>query len=85
MAINSVNLISIAEADRDFSQLKFSRVARLVDKSGTVIILKNNIPRYVVLDFAQFGSDETASPDEALSVARRILEKHLPAFQELAQ
>jgi antitoxin Phd len=80
MTINSENLVSITEANRNFSM-----VARLVDKSGTAVILKNNTPRYVILDFARLENDEPASPDEILSVARSILEKHLPAFQELAK
>jgi antitoxin Phd len=80
MTINRENLISITEANQNFPM-----VARLVDKSGSAVILKNNIPRYVILDFAQLNSDEPVSLDEALSAARRILEKHLPAFQELAK
>ncbi|MDR0683473.1 MAG: type II toxin-antitoxin system Phd/YefM family antitoxin [Dysgonamonadaceae bacterium] len=80
MTINSENLVSITEANRNFS-----KVARLVDKSGTAVILKNNTPRYVVLDFARLGNDEAVSLGDVLSVARSILEKHLPAFQELAK
>lgn len=31
----------------------FSKVARLVDEKGTTVIMKNNAPRYVVLQFKQ--------------------------------
>ena len=48
MTVNTKNLVSITEANQNFS-----RVARLVDENGAVIILKNNVPRYVVLEFSQ--------------------------------
>lgn len=41
MNINTDNLISITEANQNFS-----KVARLVDEKGAVIVLKNNVPRY---------------------------------------
>jgi antitoxin Phd len=46
MNINAENLVSISEANQNFS-----RVARLVGEKGTAIILKNNAPRYVLLDY----------------------------------
>jgi len=80
MTINTENLVSITETNQNFS-----RVARLVDKTGSAIVLKNNIPRYIILDFAQLKEIESASTDEALSAARKLLKKHLPAFKELAK
>ncbi len=41
MVINTDNLVSISEANQNFS-----RVARLVDENGAAVILKNNVPRY---------------------------------------
>ena len=41
MMINTDHLVSITEANRNFS-----RVAKMVDQNGSVIILKNNTPRY---------------------------------------
>ena len=80
MKINIDNLVSISEANQNFS-----RVARLVDEKGTTIILKNNAPRYVLLDynlFRQNGIAQDASVDE---VASRILKRHIKAFEELAK
>ncbi|MBQ1333840.1 MAG: type II toxin-antitoxin system Phd/YefM family antitoxin, partial [Clostridia bacterium] len=48
MNVNLKNLVSITEANQNFS-----RVARMVDESGTVVIMKNNAPRYLVIDIAQ--------------------------------
>ena len=47
MNINTKNLVSITEANQNFS-----KVARLVDEIGSVIILKNNVPRYLVMEFS---------------------------------
>ena len=43
MMINTDNMISISEANQNFS-----KVARLVDQTGQAVILKNNVPRYLV-------------------------------------
>lgn len=45
MNINTGNLVSITEANQNFS-----RVARMADENGAVVILKNNTPRYCLLN-----------------------------------
>jgi len=80
MNINTENLVSITETNQNFS-----RVARLVDRTGAAIVLKNNVPRYVIFDFNQLKEEETTSTNEALVSARKLLKKHLPAFKELAK
>ncbi|MCL2211263.1 MAG: type II toxin-antitoxin system Phd/YefM family antitoxin [Treponema sp.] len=80
MVINSESMVSITETNQNFS-----KVARLVDKNGVAVVLKNNTPRYLILDFLQFNNEEYASTDEAVSCAKRLIKKHLPAFQELAK
>ncbi len=80
MTINTDNLVSITETNQNFS-----KVARLVDKSGAAVVLKNNTPRYVILDFALLKGEEVASTDEALTSAQKFIKKHLPAFEELAK
>ncbi|MDD4715079.1 MAG: type II toxin-antitoxin system Phd/YefM family antitoxin [Oscillospiraceae bacterium] len=80
MQINTDNLVSITEANQNFS-----RVARLVDENGAAVILKNNVPRYVIMEFSQFQKEEIAGEEEVDSVARRILAKNRHAFEELAK
>jgi antitoxin Phd len=80
MIINTESMVSITETNQNFS-----RVAHLVDRTGAAIVLKNNIPRYVILDFNQLKEEETASTNEALVSAKKLLKKHLQAFKELAQ
>ena len=52
MVINTDNLVSITEANQNFS-----RVARLVDENGAAVILKNNTPRYVLIEFSQLEAN----------------------------
>ena len=46
MMVDTNYLVPMTEANQNFS-----RVVRTVDESGLVVILKNNKPRYVVVDF----------------------------------
>ena len=80
MNINIDNLVSISEANQNFS-----RVARLVDEKGTAVILKNNVPRYVLLDYSLFRQNSVADDSDVDAAASRILEKHIKAFEELAK
>jgi antitoxin Phd len=80
MNINAENLVSISEANQNFS-----RVARLVDERGTAIILKNNAPRYVLLDYNLFRQNGVADNADVDAVATRIMTKHIRAFEELAK
>jgi antitoxin Phd len=80
MNINAENLVSISEANQNFS-----RVARLVDERGTAIIMKNNAPRYVLLDYNLFRQNAVADNVDVDDAAMRIMAKHMRAFEELAK
>ena len=80
MNINIENLVSISEANQNFS-----KVARLVDEKGTAVILKNNAPRYVLVDYSLFQNNAVANDIDIDIAASHILEKHLKAFEELAK
>ena len=57
----------------------------MVDEDGSVVILKNNVPRYVVIEFTQADDDQTASREDIMSVSKRIMEKNKDAYEELAK
>ena len=80
MNINAENLVSISEANQNFS-----KVARLVDEKGTAIILKNNAPRYVLLDYSLLTKTAVADDLDVDVAASRILAKHIVAFRELSK
>ena len=80
MNIDTNSLLSVSEANRNFSE-----VTRRVDQYGCAVILKNNSPRYVVLDFAAVDSCETVSNEEALRIAREFMSKDAPVYEKLAK
>ena len=80
MVINTDNLVSITEANQNFS-----RVARLVDENGAAVILKNNTPRYVLIEFSQLESEQQASDEDVLAISRRLMAKNKEAYEVLAQ
>ena len=80
MKIDSNNIVSITEANQNFS-----KVSRLVDKNGEVVIFKNNKPKYRMID-VDSGADIELTDDEKIDVvAARILKKYKAAFVELGK
>ena len=80
MNINTDNLVSITEANQNFS-----RVARMVDEKGSVIILKNNSPRYLLIEFSSAEQEQIASDEDVLAVSKRLIAKNRKAYEELAK
>lgn len=80
MTINTDNLVSITEANRNFS-----RVARMVDENGPVVILKNNSPRYLLIEFSNVEKEQTAIDEDVLSVSKRLIKKNREAYEVLAK
>ena len=80
MQINTNNLVSITEANQNFS-----RIARLVDENGAAVILKNNVPRYVILEYSQIQAEETAENEDVIDLGKKILKRNIEAFKELAK
>ena len=80
MNININNLVSISEANQNFS-----KIARMVDENGAAVILKNNKPRYVLIEYSQLEKEEIIGDMEVEDVAKNILSRHKKAFEELAK
>ena len=80
MFVDLKNLVSISEANQNFS-----KVARMVDENGAAVILKNNAPRYVLIDYSKLQEDAEAEDKALEDVATQILQKHKKAFEELAK
>jgi len=80
MQVNIKNLVSMTEANQNFS-----KVAKMVDENGAAVILKNNSPRYVVLDYSKVEEENAADNQAVEEVSVKILKKHLRAFKELAK
>ncbi|MBC5744327.1 type II toxin-antitoxin system Phd/YefM family antitoxin [Lachnospiraceae bacterium MD308] len=80
MKIDTNTMVSITEANQNFS-----KVARLVDKHGTAVILKNNVPRYLVIDFSKVENDSVASDEDIMNISKRLIEQNKEAYEVLAQ
>lgn len=80
MNVNTENLVSITEANQNFS-----RIARMVDEKGSVVILKNNSPRYLLIEFNQAQREQTASDEDILALSKRLIEKNHEAYEVLAK
>lgn len=80
MTVNTKNLVSITEANQNFS-----RVARMVDENGTVVILKNNTPRYLVIEFEAAEKEQLASDEDLIAISKRLIDKNREAYEVLAK
>ncbi len=81
MLINTETIFSMTQANQNFSQ-----VARTVDRAGEAVVFKNNKPKYLVIDIEKSDLLLDLTDDEKIDVvAKRVLQKYLPAFKELAK
>ncbi len=80
MTIDTNTMVSISEANQNFS-----KVARLVDELGSAVILKNNVPRYLVIDFSKADKDILASDEDVRSISQKLLAQNKEAYEVLAK
>ena len=80
MTIDTSQVLSITEANQNFS-----RATRIVDKQGSAVIFKNNKPKYVLVSWEDSQALALTDDEKIDVVARRIMNKHRKAFEELAK
>ena len=80
MMINTNTLVSITEANQNFS-----RVARMVDERGSAVILKNNVPRYLIVEFSQAEQLQAADDEDVLNISSRLIAQNREAYEVLAK
>ena len=80
MIVDTNTMVSITEANQNFS-----KVARLVDELGSVVILKNNEPRNLVIDFSKADENAVAKDEDVLEISKRLLEQNKEAYEVLAK
>ena len=80
MMINSNTLVSITEANQNFS-----KVARLVDEQGSAVIMKKNYPRYLIVEFSQAEQMQAAEDEDIMQVSARLIQQNRAAYEELAK
>ena len=72
MMLDTNNMVSMTEATQNFS-----KVARMVDQNGQVVILRNN-------DFA-LAEQQMALDEDVRSISRRLIAKNRKAYEDLAK
>ena len=83
MMVNTDYLVPMTEANQNFS-----KVVRTVDESGLAVILKNNKPRYVVVDFDEYDTIAAAMQMRKAkidSAADKLIDENMEALLELAK
>lgn len=83
MMVNTNYLVPMTDANQNFS-----KVVRAVDESGMAVILKNNKPRYVVVDFEEYDTIAAAMQMRKLkidSLADTLIDENMEALGELAK
>ncbi|MBE6762202.1 MAG: type II toxin-antitoxin system Phd/YefM family antitoxin [Ruminococcaceae bacterium] len=83
MMVNTDNLVAMTEANQNFS-----KVVRTVDESGLVVILRNNKPRYVVVDFDEYNNIAAALQMRKAKIdgtADKLIDENMEALLELAK
>ncbi|MDO5044543.1 MAG: type II toxin-antitoxin system Phd/YefM family antitoxin [Coriobacteriia bacterium] len=80
MNVNTNTLVSISEANQNFS-----KVARLVDQYGSAVIMKNNVPRYIITEFSQV--EKMTEPDdvEIAEISAQLIRRNAKVYEELAK
>lgn len=83
MMVNTDNLVAMTEANQNFS-----KVVRTVDESGLAVILRNNKPRYVVVDFDEYNNIAAALQMRKAKIddaADKLIDENMEALLELAK
>ena len=80
MMINTSTIVTATEANQNFS-----RVTRIADANGQAVIIKNNKPKYLLIDMESTPYFEMTDDEKIDVISARILKKYHAAFEELAK
>ena len=83
MNVNTNQLVPMTDANQNFS-----KVARMVDEKGLAVIMKNNKPRYVLVDFSEYDMIKAAMQMREKKIndmADDLIAENMEAFKELGK
>ncbi len=80
MTINTSAIVTATEANQNFS-----KVSRMAEQKGHVVVFKNNRPKLLVIDLDTEPQIDMTEDEKLEFVAARILREHRAAFEELAK
>ena len=81
MNLDAQIIVSVSEASNDFAHVMY-----IADNYGRVVILKDNKPKYLLIDLEQETLFYDLTDEEKLEIAtKRIMKQYKPAFEDLAK
>ena len=80
MNIDTGAIVTATEANQNFS-----RVSKLAEKKGHIVVFKNNRPKFLLIDLDKEPQIEMTEDEKIDFVAARILREHRVDFEELAK
>ena len=80
MTIDTSAIVTATEANQNFS-----KVSRMAEQKGPVVVFKNNRPKLLVIDLDTEPQIDMTEDEKLEFVAARILREHRAAFEELAK
>ena len=80
MNIDTNTIVPISVANQNFS-----KVARLVDQYGSVVIMKNNTPRYIIYEFNQADTKQAADDEDVIASSMKLMQRNAHVYEELAK
>ena len=80
MTIDTKTVVSMTDANQNFS-----KVARIADQYGRAVVFKNNMPRYLVIQFPVADKIESAADQDVLASSGKLMDLYDAAFRELAK
>ena len=93
-------LFKLGAAPRRFTKFKRLRrkrnvAVRFINRSldsviqgrpeNAAVILKNNVPRYLILEFGQAEAEQLAADEDVAAISKRLIEKNRQAYEALAK
>lgn len=80
MLIDSTAMVNITDVSQNFS-----KVSKLVDSKKKVVVMKNNKPKYIILEYPDERTRTQASSEEAKETAQKIINENLNLLKRLAK
>jgi len=80
MNINTESIVSISEANQNFS-----KIAKMADDKGAVTILKNNYPKYVLINYNKLNKMSDTDNIDIDDAIKEFISENIVALKELAK
>lgn len=80
MTIDTSNRVPISEVCQNFS-----KVAQMADEHGSVVILKDDVPRYILMEISQSQATSEVSDEDLMASSEKLMQRNLHVYEELAK